>query len=71
MKATLEFNLNDPEDVQAHLRCLKSLDMAIIFFEIVNNLHRKLPENADANTVIDRVNELLEDNDININNLID
>ena len=71
MKAILEFNLNDPEDVQAHLRCLKSLDMAIILFEVANNLHRKLPENADANTVIDRVNELLEDNDININNLID
>ena len=71
MRATLEFDLNDPDDVQAHLRCLKSLDMAIIFFEIVNNLRRKLPENADANTVIDRVNELLEYNDININNLID
>ena len=70
MRATLEFDLNDPDDVQAHLRCLKSLDMAIIFFEIVNNLHRKLP-NVGAKDVIDRITELLEDNDININNLID
>ena len=69
MRATLEFDLDDPEDVQAHLRCLKSLDMAIIFFEIVNNLHRKLPENADANTVLKRITELLEYNDIDINNL--
>jgi len=29
MKATLEFDLNDPDDRMAHFRCVKSLDMAI------------------------------------------
>ncbi len=30
MKATLEFNLNDPDDRREHLRCVKSTDMAIV-----------------------------------------
>jgi hypothetical protein len=29
MKANLEFDLNDPDDKQAHLRCVKALDMAL------------------------------------------
>ena len=80
MRATLEFDLNDPDDVQAHLRCLKSLDMAIIFFEIAYNLRKKMIRQADKYSdtfdegvyaTLDRINELLDDNDININSLID
>lgn len=40
MKATLTFNLDDPDDRMAHLRCVKSLDMAIALFEIKNNSGR-------------------------------
>jgi len=34
MKAKLEFDLNDQEDAMAHLRCVKSLDMAIALWKI-------------------------------------
>ena len=40
MKATLTFNLDDPDDRMAHLRCVKSLEMAIALFEIKNNSGR-------------------------------
>ena len=65
MKATLEFNLDDPDDRQAHLRCVKSLDMAIALFDIINNADR------NVNTVEeyqDRINTLTMN--INLDELI-
>jgi hypothetical protein len=41
MKATLEFDLNDSDDVTAHIRCVKASDMANALFEISNNLGRR------------------------------
>lgn len=40
MTATLTFNLDDPDDRMAHLRCVKSLEMAVALFEIANNSGR-------------------------------
>ncbi len=37
MKATFEFDMNDPDDVMAHLRCTKSIDMAIVLWDILLN----------------------------------
>tara|TARA_R110002126_G_scaffold151079_3_gene297882 strand:+ start:1012 stop:1206 length:195 start_codon:yes stop_codon:yes gene_type:complete len=37
MKAKLTFDLDDRDDKMAHLRCVKSLDMACAIFEVVNN----------------------------------
>jgi hypothetical protein len=42
MKAILEFNLDEPEDRMAHLRCIKSEDMASVLFEILTNLEKKV-----------------------------
>lgn len=44
MKATIEFNLNEPEDAMAHMRCVKAADMAIALFEIRYNLVRRLAD---------------------------
>lgn len=33
MKATLEFNLDDPDDAVSHLRCVKSLSMALALYD--------------------------------------
>jgi hypothetical protein len=41
MKAILEFDLNNPDDVKAHLRCTKSIDMALALWEIRNNLRKQ------------------------------
>ena len=82
MKATLSYNLNDPDDRMAHLRAVKSLDMASALFDITRNLKRKIEnrfENTDNtnNDVFDGIHEvfdeiygILEDNNIDIDELI-
>jgi hypothetical protein len=42
MKAILEFNLNEPEDIMAHKRCVKALDMSIALLQISNHLIEEL-----------------------------
>lgn len=37
MKAILEFDLNDPDDKMAHYRCIKSLEMALVIFQVALN----------------------------------
>ena len=34
MKATIEFDLNDPDDIKSHLRCVKATDMALVLWTI-------------------------------------
>ena len=34
MNATIRFNLNNPNDKKAHMRCIKSLDMALAIWKI-------------------------------------
>ena len=41
MKVIIEYNLDNPESKKAHLRVVKSTDMAIILFEILNNVKKK------------------------------
>ena len=33
-KATLEFNLDDPDEGKAHLRCIKALDLSLAILDI-------------------------------------
>lgn len=63
MKATLEFNLNEAEDVMAHLRCVKSLDMAIALFEIRHNLIHRLQDlqELDTSGTLDLISILSEE----------
>ena len=56
MTATLEFNLDNPEDKMAHLRCVTSLEMALVIFECLHN-------KADISEMCDKFN-------INIDKLI-
>lgn len=34
MNATIRFNLNNPNDKKAHMRCIKSMDMALAIWKI-------------------------------------
>jgi hypothetical protein len=82
MKATLSYNLNDPDDRMAHLRAVKSLDMASALFEITRNLKKRIEhrfENTDNTNndvfdgiqeVFDGIYEILRDNSIDIDELI-
>jgi len=65
MKAILEFNMDDPDDAQAHRRCIDSTKMAIALFEIMNNSWRHV---RDVEHYTERINEATEG--ININELI-
>jgi len=40
MKATLEFDLDDPNDRLAHIRCTKATDIYIVLNKIANEIFR-------------------------------
>lgn len=48
MKATLQFNLEDEEDRMAHLRCVKSLDMALAMWEFAGALRNIVDTSEDG-----------------------
>ena len=81
MKATLSYDLNDPDDRIAHRRAVKSLDMASALFEITRNLRKRVirkfeddekeyDEFDGIQEVFDRIHEILGDNNIDIDELI-
>jgi hypothetical protein len=76
MKATLEFNLDDPDDSMAHMRCVKSLDIGIVLFYITHNLRQETEDRRKPKTVnqaieyiFNRIVEVCDDYNININEL--
>ena len=78
MKAILKFDLDVPEDVMAHKRCIKSVDMALTLFEIQHNLIGNIEsyckstgKDLDIDVVIDQMNEIFDKNNIIIDELID
>lgn len=82
MRGILEFNLDNQEDKKAHLRCVKSLDMAIVLFELQSNLKKRCEQicsglEADSDihdgvyVVFQEIGKLIEKYNIHINELID
>ena len=83
-KATLEYDLNDFDDAMAHRRAIKSTDMAIVLHEIQYNLHKRIEHELEGKEfegksvsefeVIqiyrEKIAELFEENNINIDELI-
>lgn len=78
-KAILEFDLNDPDDYTAHLRAVKSLDMALALWEIMYNTKKgvdweieqnKLDGYATLERVYEKIIEALDDHGIKIDDLI-
>jgi hypothetical protein len=77
MKAILEFNLDEHDDKQAHLRSIKSLSMAIILWEMDDYLRGLLKHGElDDLTYIalkntrNKLREVMNDNNINLDELI-
>ena len=73
MKAIIEFDLNEPDDVANHRRFTKSLDMAIALWYI-SQLRKDLEALEDRNdlnveSVIDKIYTILNDHNINIDEL--
>lgn len=82
MKAILEYDLNDPEDRMAHMRAVKSYDMACALFEITRNLKRTLehrfesqPQDRNEFDGLDEafreIQDYMEEFNINVDELID
>lgn len=79
-KATLEFNLNETDDIKAHLRAVKSLDMSIALWEIIHNTKKKIEwslENEELDQydtlelVFDKIHEILKEHNIDLDELMD
>lgn len=80
MKATLEFNLDDPDDTRAHMRCVHATGMALVLWELVYNTRKDMEylqesdESLSAYDMIDRYQEkiagLLNEQGIGIDSLI-
>lgn len=64
-KAILEYDLNDSDDEMAHLRAIKSLDMALVLWELTYNtkksIHNQIEfqEIKDPYEAVDKVFEKL------------
>ena len=78
MKAILEFDLEDNEDVRAHLRCVKSLDLSLVVWELMTNSKKSILSQSQSEdfmegveAVFEKVHELLEKYNINIEEIVD
>ena len=78
-KAKLEYDLNDFDDRIAHLRAVKSLDMALALWEITHNTKKGLEwtmEGKDIDKyealemVYEKIYEILEEHNIKMDDLI-
>ena len=47
MKAKLEFDLDNPDDKMAHMRCVKATDMALMLWDIKQKIRSKLKYSED------------------------
>ena len=68
MKATLTFDLDDPQDVESHLQCVKAAKMAGFIWELKHNFWRKWKhDDVDFNldTYKEALHELMEEHNIN------
>lgn len=78
--ATLKFDLNDSDDRMEHLRAIKSVDMALILWEIRHNLRKRCENKCDTmvngdqhdgmNIVMSEIDDLFEQHNIIIDELI-
>lgn len=77
MKAIIEFDLNEPDDVDAHKRATKSLDMALCLFNIEEMLRKKIkyspmskPARKEMEKVLQEFYDISYEHHIFINELI-
>ena len=79
-KAIMEFDLNDPDDQMAHLRAIKSLDMALVLWEMAYNAKKRIQYQIEGSNIenpyeaVDKVFEKLweelNEHGINLDELI-
>ena len=72
MKAILEFDLDNPDDVQAHYRCVMATDMAIALWELSQLIH--IAEKQEIDDYLewfdDHLGNIFENADFNLDRLL-
>jgi len=85
MEVTLKLNMDEPEDQKSLDRIMKATHMAIVLWEINNNIKKEVERKIESNPTpqgqdyrydgldlfYESFYELMEEWDVNINNLID
>jgi hypothetical protein len=79
MQGYFKFNLTDQDDIRAHLRCTKALDMALFIWDLQTNtdkfyqkeeaIFEKTYEDGVHDTLL-KIGEMLKERGINIEELI-
>ena len=78
-KAKLKYDLDDFDDRMAHLRAVKSLDMAMALWDITHNTKKGLEWSMEGKEidkyealemVFDKIYEILEEHNIKMDDLI-
>ena len=80
MKAVLEFDLNDSDDAMAHLRAVKSLDMALVLWEVMYNIRKGIEWDIESgkykdqtellDAIIEKINSYYDEHGVIIDELI-
>ena len=78
MKAKLEFDLDNPDDKMAHMRCVKATDMALMLWDIKQKIRSKLKYSEDLSedelhqweVMQDEFYSIADDYGINLDELI-
>ena len=78
-EAILKYDLNDTDDAMAHMRAVKSLDMALALWDITHNTKKRIEwslESKELNKyevldlVYERIYEILDEHNIKLDDLI-
>ena len=67
MRAKLKFDLSNEDERMEHFRCVKSLDMAIVLFDILLNLKSRVDDLDECFAEIDR---MMGERGLNLDELI-
>jgi hypothetical protein len=79
-KAIIEYNLNDVDDMYAHKRAIKSLDMALALWDITHNTKKKLEWSMEGKEmdkydalemVYEKINEILLEHNIDLEDIME
>jgi hypothetical protein len=78
-EAILKYNLNDTDDAMAHMRAVKSLDMALALWDITHNSKKGLEWTMEGKEidkyealemVYEKIYQILDEHNIKLDDLI-
>ena len=78
-EASLKYDLNDTDDAMAHMRAVKSLDMALALWDITHNTKKSIEWSLEGkeidkyevlDIVYEKIYEILEEHNIKMDDLI-